>query len=71
VAHSWQREDEEENVAGGLDSMRPDAYVVNGQVTQHNPWAANNMETMRNYRLHKARKQAEAAAAAGSSIGAS
>jgi hypothetical protein len=63
VTHSWQREDEEENVAGGLDSMRPDAYVVNGQVTQHNPWAANNMETMMNYRAHKARKQAEAAAA--------
>lgn len=48
--------------------MRPDAYVVNGRVTQHNPWAASSQDAMIKYReLIKARKIAEqeAAAAAG------
>jgi len=67
---SWQQDDPDESGQGGLDTLRPDAYVVNGRVTQHNPWAASGQDAMLKYREMKARKQAEAAAAAAAAGGA-
>lgn len=61
---SWQREDPDEEGQGGLDTLRPDAYVVNGRVTQHNPWAPDGQEVIMKYREAQAKKRAQAAAAA-------
>jgi hypothetical protein len=61
-------EEEEE----ALDSWRPDSFVVNGQVTSHNPWAANTQVVdINRYREAQARlrakREAEAAADGSSS----
>lgn len=55
--------------ADGFDSLRGEAYMVNGQMTQANPWAANNVLDTRKYKLAQERLKAarEAAAAAGES----
>jgi hypothetical protein len=60
------KRDEEEDQAP--ESWRPDSYVVNGQVTSHNPWAASNQlgVDISRYREAQARlrakREAEAAA---------
>jgi hypothetical protein len=58
---SWQREEADESGQGGLDALRPDAYVVNGMVTQHNPWAASANDVMWKYRERMAAKKREEA----------
>jgi hypothetical protein len=68
---SWQRDEPDETGQGGLDALRPDAYVVNGRVTQHNPWAVSGQDAMWKYRELQAKKRAAAAAAAEGSSGSS
>jgi hypothetical protein len=67
-----KREEEEQAV----ESWRPDSFVVNGQVTSHNPWAANSQLGLdiNRYREAQARLRAKReaeAAADGSSNGSS
>lgn len=60
---SWQREDVDALREGGLDALRPDAFVVNGQLTQHNPWAASGTDAFIHYKEVQAKKAAERKAA--------
>jgi uncharacterized membrane protein YgcG len=71
-ARSWQHEDVDALREGGLDALRSDAYVVNGAVTQHNPWAATGTDAMWRYREVQAAKRAdrEAVAAVAAAAGA-
>eukprot|EP00878_Enallax_costatus_P018339 GHUV01019302.1.p1 GENE.GHUV01019302.1~~GHUV01019302.1.p1 ORF type:complete len:112 (+),score=33.16 GHUV01019302.1:982-1317(+) len=59
-----------EQVAGsdGFDSLRGDAYMVNGQMTQTNPWAANNVLDTRRYKIAQAKLKAAREAAEGSAV---
>lgn len=52
-------------VAGsdGFDSLRSEAYMVNGQMTQVNPWAANNVLDTRRYKIAQAKLKAAKEAA--------
>jgi len=48
----------------GLDSLRPEGFHVNGQVTQHNPWANNNLRDTSRWREAQARLKVQRNAAA-------